>query len=160
MRRIARRLLPAALLILSACSSIDCPLNNVVYLKMTLDDGSGMMSDTLNVIAHRPTLGDTTMVNCLVEAGSTWVEMSYAQDVDVLILNRHDSTGRYSIDTLLVEKSNQAHFESVDCAPAYFHEIKSVSHTHHGLDSAVLYKTTVDYDTTRTNIKLYFKALD
>ena len=61
MRRIVRRLLPAALLILSACSSIDCPLNNVVYLKMTLDDGSGMMSDTLNVIAHRPTLGDTCM---------------------------------------------------------------------------------------------------
>ena len=160
MRRIAQRLLPVVLLLLTACSSIDCPLNNVVYLKMTLDDGSGRMSDTLDVIAHRPILGDTTMVNSLVEAGSAWVEMSYAQDVDVLILSRHDSLWRTSTDTLYVEKSNQPHFESVDCAPTYFHEIKSVSHTHHGLDSAVLYKTTVDYDTTRTNVKLYFKALD
>jgi len=159
MRKIVPVLL-TCLLIMAACSSIDCPLNNVVYMKIALTDGSGYLGDTLSISTIRTDGTDTLLVNRLTGAGSTWVPMSYAQESDVLILNRWDTLGNTSTDTLRIAKSNLPHFESVECTPIYFHEIGSVSSTLNGLDSAVLTKNMVDYDTTRTNITLYFKALD
>jgi hypothetical protein len=146
-------------LFMAACSSIDCPLNNIVYMKLSLDDGSGMLTDTLTISTVRSDGSDTVLVNRLVQAASAWVPVSYAQEADVLVLLRTDTLGNMTIDTLRVAKSNLPHFESVDCSPIYFHEISSLNSTHNGLDSAAISKHTIDYDTTQTHIKLYFKAL-
>ena len=149
----------------ASCVSFECPVQNKVeYICALKKPGGGtdtMGVDTLSVWAHRVGRTDTLLLNRLCGAKTSFgVAASHVLTEDSLFTLLTNTTGKRWLDTICIQKTDYPHFESVDCAPAYFHEIKSVSHTHHGLDSAVLYKTTVDYDTTRTNIKLYFKALD
>ena len=62
------------------------------------------------------------------------------------------------VDTVRIKKENFAHFESVDCQAAYFHEITSVMTTHNIIDSIVIKNPNVNYDATTAHFNLYFKA--
>ncbi len=159
MRKIVAVLL-TAVAFMASCSTVDCPLNNVVYLKLSLNDGSGKFNDTLSIRTRRSDGTDTLLLNRLTNVGSAWLRVSYTQDRDIYFLTRTDTQLRSINDTLVVEKRDMPHFESVECAPIYFHEITGLSCTHHSIDSVVLSNPRVDYDTTRTNITLHFKVLD
>lgn len=50
---------------------------------------------------------------------------------------------------MTIEKENKPHFESVDCAPAFFHKITSVSCTHNAIDSITINNQDVNYDTSK-----------
>ena len=63
-------------------------------------------------------------------------------------------------DTVTVEKTDEMHFESVDCNPSFFHTISRVTHTKHVIDSIVIQNPKVDYDSQREHFRIYFRTLD
>ena len=62
------------------------------------------------------------------------------------------------IDTLRITKEDHPHFESVDCPPAFFHQIKRVDYTKHTIDSVVIHNENVNYDATKAHFYIYFKS--
>lgn len=154
--RCLARLLP--LLLLVGCSSIDCPLNHTVLMKVCVDDGGYMTGDTVSIFAHRTDGTDTLLANRLVDDASAYLHLSYQGGTDHFVLLKKDTLNHITLDTLRVSQTSLPHFESVDCAPTYFHTLEQVTTTHHAIDSAVLSRTTVDYDTTRTHITIYYKV--
>ena len=165
LKRIIYRFLPLVAMLIafvvSACSSIDCPLNNTVYANyklMKTDIVPDTLRDTLNIWAVRIGMTDSIIVNRNINTMSLKLPVSFTNDVDVLCFQRKNDADFMCIDTVRIEKNNTPHFESVDCAPNYFHEITSVTTTHNGIDSIVIKQKTVDYD-AKDNFYIYFKAL-
>ena len=158
MRKIA---LSVVLTLLVACSSIDCPLNNAVSAVYTLGGEVTELSayDTLTIWAVRGN-GNDTVLNRLASASTFELQMSYQQPTDELVFCLTDTTDKQIMDTLYVNKTNEAHFESVDCQPNFFHHLTSLRCTHHMLDSVSIAEPHVNYDNTKTNIYLYFHSAD
>lgn len=152
-------------LILSACTSIDCPVDNIVATVCTLYKPDGvtpdtLRTDTLTITSPLSQSGDTTLVNRLVNATTIQLPVSYFQPVDTLYLTLADTltTSQHKVyhDTVYISKTNTPHFESVDCNMSYFHEITEISHTHHRIDSIVIKKSSVNYDLTNDHLRFYF----
>lgn len=165
LKRIIHRFLPLVAMLMmlgvSACSSIDCPLNNTVYTNyklMKTDIVPDTLRDTLNIWVVRPGMTDSIIINRNLNTMSLKLPISFTNDVDVLCFQRKNGAGLMCIDTVRIAKTNTPHFESVDCAPNYFHEITAVTTTHNGIDSIAIKHKTVDYD-AKDNFYIYFKAL-
>ena len=131
------------LLFLAACSSIDCPVQNLVETHYALMDADGIPdildTDTLNIWTRR-------------------VDGTYTQPEDIFCL-RLNTRERVSYqDTIRIEKENYPHFESVDCQAAYFHKLTAVGTTHHVIDSVTIHHSQVNYDVSNTHIYIYLKA--
>ena len=77
MRRLIPLLLLSVLSMLSSCSSIDCPVENKVYCKYRLAGPVYELTDTLTVIAIRPNLSDTILLNREEEASDFVLPVSY-----------------------------------------------------------------------------------
>ena len=146
-----------SVLLLTACSSIDCPLNNTVFSKYVVSGQSGILSDTLTVYTINKKGKDITMIDPKANLSEFLLEMSYDQPTDTIILKLTDSLAVTRYDTLKVSKNDICHFESVECPPVFFHTLTSVEHTHNVIDSIIISKSTVNYDTTAGNFKIYFK---
>lgn len=138
--------------LLGACSSVDCPLNNVVYTKYKLEGPVQTLPDTLTITTERMDGFDSVLVNQQVNTDSFSLPMSYAGREDVLYFH----TGHLH-DTVWVEKTNEPHFESVDCGLNFFHTITGVRYTRHALDSIVIHHNNVSYDVTQRHFYIYFK---
>ncbi len=139
-------------LALSACSSVDCPLNNTVRANYRLMGAVTTLSDTLTISTARGDGSDSVLINQQVNTDSFLLPMSYGHDVDELYL-RANAT----LDTIWVTKTNTPHFESVDCGVAYFHVITGVRYTRHAIDSIVINHKEVNYDATKQHFHIYFK---
>ena len=98
---------------LAACSSIDCPLNNVVYAKYKLKGDVTKLEDYLTVTTKRADGNDTILLNLLQNTDSFSLPVSYGQTVDELCLVRTNGDA-IKRDTIWMEKTNEPHFESVD----------------------------------------------
>ena len=154
-----------ALLLLSAsCSSVDCPLNSLVYTQyqlMTLGGEVDTLSDTLTITTARTDGADSVLINRNVNTTEFALPISYAQPQDVFFFEMKDTlTGAITYDTVTVVKENRPHFESVDCSPLYFHTLTAVSTTHNAVDSVVIKNPDVTYDTSKKHIYIYFKHRD
>ena len=172
-----------ALMLVAGCTSIDCPLNNSVYSCYGLYKANGTadtLKDTLSIITLQLTPEqDAVLINQDTKVSQLKVAMSYNSPQDVLFFVMHgmrsyndtvvvdnDTTINvvtYSIaktDTVTVEKTDEKHFESVDCNPSFFHTISRVTHTKHVIDSIVIQNPKVDYDSQREHFRIYFRALD
>jgi len=151
MRRIGYLIVIA--LVLTACSSMNCPISHTVHAKFKLGE---TLTDTLTVrvLLHNGT--DSVLLNRLVSADSFYLPMSYQGDVDVYYFDRIDSTGT-TTDEVRVSKTNHPHFEAVECNPSVFHTITGVTHTYNKLDSIVVGDKDVNYDATKTHFRVYFK---
>ena len=75
---------------------------------------------------------------------------------DSFFIALKDTLLRETLDTLVVSKQDLPHFESPECAPAYFHKITAVSCTHHGIDSVAINYPDVNYDTSKKHLYIYF----
>lgn len=143
-----------------SCSSIDCPLNNSVCVKMRLAGDESVTRDTLTISSPR-TVGDdndTVLINRLTAADSLQVPMSYNRSRDIYFLTLvQEGTSVATTDTLWVDKTNIPHFESVDCAPNMFHDITAVSSTHHSIDSIAVNNDKVTYNDAKAHLIIYFK---
>ena len=155
MRKIIPLILTAALA-LAGCSSIDCPLNNTVYMKIMLQGTNNPLADTLSVTTRKEVGKDSVFINRQVNTDSLMIPMSYKQDEDVLYFVVNTTTGRTFIDTVSIKKENQVHFESMECQPSFFHTITDVRTTHNYIDSIVINNKEVNYDATKPHFHLYF----
>lgn len=140
------------MLMVAACSSVDCPLNNAVYANYRLMGKVTTLPDTLTISTARANGADSILINLQVNTDSFSLPMSYGQDTDVLYFRTNSL-----VDTVWVDKTNRPHFESVDCGLNYFHTITGVRNTRHAIDSIVVNQKEVTYDATQKHFHIYFK---
>lgn len=150
-----------AALTVAACSSIECPVQNVVATIYTFHKADGtadtLRYDTLTVTTRRANGSDTTLLNRSTGATMMQLPVSYSNPTDTLIVTVSDTLQRTTVDTIYLHKEDQPHFESVDCNLAFFHHLTAVSSTHLRIDTAVIVQPTVNYDLEKEHIHLYFK---
>jgi len=149
-------------LLIASCSSIDCPLNSLVYTQYELRNAAGevdtLSTDTLTISTTMADGNDSVLLNKSVRTTTFTLPISYAGQQDVFYFELKNTLTKVStIDTVSVTKEDKPHFESVDCAPAFFHTITSVAHTSHRIDSIVINNPEVNYDTSKTHLYIYFK---
>ena len=146
---------------LSACSSIDCPLNNRTYASFKLAGDVTKLVDTLTVSTPRNIDNpeeDTVLINRLVDTDSLSLPMSYQRTEDIYIFTFvQKDTELKTIDTLWVSKENEPHFESVDCNPVMFHTIKDVRFTQHAIDDIKVNYNKVTYNDAKAHFLIYLK---
>ncbi len=148
----------------SACSSIDCPVQNTVAVYYSIssysDDGevvADSLNDTLWVWTKRADGEDTLVLNRLVDKSRFSLPISYSHPEDVLIFAIRDTSLVWTLDTVWLKKEDIPHFESVDCSAHFFHQLTAVRCTHDGIDSLVINNPSVTYDSGVTNIQIFFK---
>lgn len=159
-------------LLVVACSTIDCPVQNVVSVQYEIRDKEGetlSLTDSLSVVTMRldgQYLDITSYLNSedvtlnkLVGKSAFSLPVSYSHPEDVLFFCFTD-TAKTVIDTVWIKKDDIPHFESVDCSAAFFHRLTDVRHTHHYIDSLVIKNSSVDYDQTTVHFYLYPKVSD
>ena len=146
---------------LSACSSIDCPLNNRTYASFRLAGDVTKLVDTLTVSTPRNIDNpeeDTVLINRLVDTDSLSLPMSYQRTEDIYIFTFvQKDTELKTIDTLWVSKENEPHFESVDCNPVMFHTIKDVRFTQRAIDDIKVNYNKVTYNDAKAHFLIYLK---
>lgn len=151
---------------LTACTSIDCPLDNLVELTCGLysaETGSALtLSDTLTVRAGG--VKDTTLLNRALGLSSFELPMRHGVATDTLLLDFSNASGQTATDTLLLGHTNEPHFESIDCPTAVFHTLTDVTWTSHALgvmpltvDSVAIVRRTVNYDNIE-NLRIYLRS--
>ncbi|MBQ8064926.1 MAG: hypothetical protein IJ200_04635 [Prevotella sp.] len=163
------------LFFLSACTSIDCPVQNNVYtvykLKKADNTPDTLIKDTLWIWTPRANgtgasgdlvmdENDTLLINrlCGTSASGFNLPISYTLPEDTICLLLRNFDRKDYVDTIFIKKDNMPHFESVDCQASYFHHISSVRWTSRVLESVVINNPNVNYDTSTEHIFLYFKA--
>ena len=151
----------SALVAAISCSSIDCPLNSLVYTQYGLLNPTGSqdtLRDTLTISTLRADGNDSVLINRDYNITQFSLPISYAGDKDVFFfeLQRADE-GFSTLDTVTVYKENTPHFESVDCAPTFFHTIIDVTCTTNAIDSISINNPDVNYDTSKKHFNIYFK---
>lgn len=157
-----RKIIPviaSALLIVSACSSIDCPLKNLVYTSYAIyaaDGRQDTLRDTLTISTNRTDGSDSVLINRDTRITGFSLPMSLSHPQDVFFLEVKGGNG-VTYDTLTVSKEDQPHFESVDCGPSFFHTITAVECTDNAVDSVVINNPDVDYDTSKKHFRIYFR---
>ena len=150
------------LVVIGACTQIDCPVENRVYTLYDLlkEDGT---TDTLNVdTLYISTKKEDGTLDTLVRqaVGITYYELaiSYDRPQDEFYYALHDTLGNVYKDTVRVSKEDTPHFESVDCQPTFFHKITDVTTTHHIIEDIEINNPTVNYNATEEHFHIYFKA--
>lgn len=151
----------AVMLLVASCSSIDCPVQNVVATVYTLkkqDGTADTLRDTLTIMTRRSDGTDTTLLNKSVGTTGFQLPIGYTNPEDTLYFIVSDTTGTYE-DIAYIKKDNQPHFESVDCNISFFHTLTGVRlASHNAIDSIVIHKTAVNYDLSTEHFHIYFKA--
>lgn len=157
---------------LTACSSIDCPVQNIVSVQYEIRDKAGdalSIKDTLSVITTRldgsnilldittHLNGQDVILNRLIDKSAFSLPISYSHPEDILFFCFTD-TAKTVVDTVWIKKDDIPHFESVDCSAAFFHRLTDVRCTHNYIDSLVLIEPSVDYDQTTVHFHLYPKV--
>jgi hypothetical protein len=145
-------------LLLVGCSSIDCPIISTVSARYMVRGASDTLHDTLTVRALRINNSDTILLNRSVLTTYFDIPMSYGQAADQLRFTLTDTTSTIINDTVTLYKTDIPHFESVDCSPYYFHTLTDVKWTSHAIDTIIISKPSVTYDTTGGNLHIYFKS--
>lgn len=151
--------------ICSACSNIDCPLDNVVELNCNLysaEERTALtLSDTLTITACGT---DSVLLNRAEGIKSLSLPMGYGTKVDTLLFHFSNAAGKRATDTLWVEHSNMPHFENLDCPASIFHQISAVKWTSHALrvmpltiDSVAVVRPLVNYDNNE-NLRIFLRS--
>ena len=142
---------------LTACSTIDCPVENTVSVQYEIRDKAGKelaITDSLSIVSTRQD-GDYVVLNRLSDKSSFSIPISYAYPEDVLFFCfKNLDNDSIVVDTVCIEKDDFPHFESVDCNASFFHEITNVQYTRHYIDSLVLLNKSVTYDQTTVHFRL------
>lgn len=172
-----RKIIVAILLLtaIMACTSIDCPVQNLVYTQYAIMKSDGtpdtLNTDTIWIWTTRVDDTDTLLLSSSYESHTLVLNSLYGSNTttfalpisntlpeDVFYLLLRDTLQQEFIDTFVVQKEDFPHFESVDCQASYFHELKAVSTTHHTIDSISIHYSEVNYDLSKTHFYIYFKA--
>lgn len=141
------------------CRNIDCPLENTVLVGSKLyysdTDVSNVSLDTLLVTA----LGTDSLMSCQKANLQMSFPLRYSLNNDTLLLSFMRNGQIHTTDTLYLEHTNTIHFENIDCPPAVFSELKTISWGNQQdgkvvVDSASISSPIVNYNGTE-NIKIF-----
>lgn len=149
-----------AVLLVSACSTIDCPVQNTVYTVYNLytsDQRVDTLRDTVYVYTHRRDGSDTLLFNSGIGLTAFSLPISYSHPEDTIFFLTMKDRAVATVDTVFIKKEDIPHFESVDCSASFFHRLTAVRSTHYAIDSIVISKNFVDYDATSPHFHLYLK---
>lgn len=144
----------------TACSSIDCPMNSHVYATYGFyvdDDTPVSLNGLLSVSVSKMDGNDTILLNNASNVHDIQLPMSYLNPVDTLNFTLEFEDGYVISDRLYVEKTNDMHFESVECGANYFHTLKSVSSTNNFIESVKINYNKVNLDVTNEHVYIYVK---
>ena len=157
-------------LVVSSCSSIDCPVENIVSVQYEIRDKAGAalpLTDSLSIVTKRLDgqnvditallNSENVILNKLIGKSAFSLPISYSHPEDILLFCFTNSE-RTLVDTVWIKKEDIPHFESVDCSAAFFHELTNVRHTNNAIDSLVLINTSVTYDVSTVHFYLYPKT--
>ncbi|MBR6338672.1 MAG: hypothetical protein IKR63_00880 [Alloprevotella sp.] len=154
-------------LMLSGCSSIDCPLNNNVRMVSQLYSAETLEALTLSEAELNITAAgtDSLLLNRWSGAGTFSLPLGYRSDPDTLLLHFSNSHGQFATDSLIVSHTATPHFENIDCPVVVFHQLSHVRWTSHPLrelpltiDSVVISRNLVDYEDLE-NLRIYLRAV-
>ena len=148
--------------LLTACSSIDCPVESTVatLYQVRNSDGTELkLADTLTVATTRAD-GNDTLYNKGIGISEFTLPISYKHPEDVLVFSfdNQNNNDLHVTDTVWVKKDDYSHFESVDCNAAFFHKITDVKYTRNYIDSIVINNPSVTYDSQTVHFYLYPKS--
>ena len=150
--------------LMTACSSIDCPVDATVTTQYQIKNSDGtehMLSDTMTVTSVRSDGKDTILYNKGIGISKFTLPVSYTHPEDVLVFQFDNKYNNLHItDTLWIKKYDYPHFESVDCNTTYFHTITDVKYTCNYIDSIVINNSSVTYDSQTVHFYLYPKSND
>ncbi|MBQ8047697.1 MAG: hypothetical protein IJ196_07215 [Prevotella sp.] len=146
------------LMMIQACSSIDCPLNSIVQTAYKLQGDVESLPYILTVSTARNDGNDTVLLNQITAVDSFCLPISYQHPEDILYFSITTTGGDGYLDTVTIRKENFQHFTSVDCAGAYFHTITDVSATNHALDSIAIHRSRVTNEINEAHLYIYFKS--
>jgi len=157
------------MLLLVACSSIDCPVDNVVqtqYKVVRYDDSDFALPDSLSVTSTKGNGRDTLLLNKLIAASKFTLPISYSHPEDVLVFHFDFESDDpliasvHEVDTVWVKKDDHPHFESVDCNATFFHTLTGVRCTHNYIDTIVIKDPSVTFNDETIHFYLYPKSDD
>jgi len=149
----------------SACTNIDCPLDNVVMMQCNLYQSETKAALTLtDMLTIKPASRDTLLLNEDTNISSFLVPLNPGATSDTLVCFFLNESGQEGIDTLFISHTPQPHFESVDCPASIFHTLTGVRHTSHPLadmpltiDSVAIVREIVNYDDIE-NLRIFFRS--
>lgn len=143
------------MLLITACTSIDCPLNNHVYTYYQVAGEETLFAGPLTISTNRSDGSDSICINQDTYISKFGLPISYQGTFDTFyfVYDIDESV----IDTVVVEKTDQPHFESIECNPIFFHTIKGIQYTKNMIDSITIKDAQVTYDTTKVHFNIYFK---
>lgn len=149
----------------SACSSINCPLDNIVVWTMTFYDSE--MEEAINLPATLSidAKGAGNIYNKGNSVKSIALPMSMNAAADTLYLRWQIAEDEPVVtDTLYVSHTNSPHFEAIDCPAAIFHTITDACLAPHAdvdfpisIDSVSIRRHQVDYNDVE-NIRLFLRV--
>lgn len=147
-----------------SCSNIDCPLDSVVNMQIGFyhhtNKSKFALSDTLSVFGIS---GGSSYIlyNKAFQVYSIQFSLNPASNTDTLVLRFSNAAQAVRFDTLIVQHSPQAHFESLDCPASIFHRIEKLTHRSSSsntpllrIDSLQIAHPKVQYEDVE-NIKCY-----
>jgi hypothetical protein len=141
-----------------SCSSVDCPVKNVVATYYNIYDSDGnllVLLDTLTIISKTKEGKDTILLNRGVEISAFSLQISKSHPEDELYFHFYNENGYDKMDTVWIQKEDYPHFESLECKAEFFHKLTGVCYTKHAIDSLVIKNSNVDYDDTKIHFYLY-----
>lgn len=167
LRRLAIPALPAvgAVAAFTACTNIECPLDNIVEMACGVYSAEDLGRMKLDATLTVSTGGrkDTVLLNQATDIDVFLLPLKQGEKVDTFLLN-FSKEELSATDTLIVTHDNSPHFESLDCPSSVFHHVQNVRWTSHALrlmpltiDSVAVVRRLVDYENIE-NIRLYLRS--
>lgn len=150
-----------ATVIVVSCTTIDCPVNNLVRTRYQFTNSAGdslKLMDTMTVVSANKD-GDTIVLNKGVSISKFHLPISYSHPEDELVFY-FDGDNLHLADTLWIKKDDISHFESVDCNATFFHKLTAIRHTHNCLDSVIIVNPSVTNDDQVVHVLIYPKVDD
>ena len=145
------------ILLVGSCSSIDCPVENLVLAHYKFYDAAGdslILYDSLSVMITKKDGVKDTVLYKMTEKSSFLLPLSYSLPEDELVLDFWNGR-EHMYDTLWVKKENIPHFESIDCNAKFFHRLTNVRCTIHSIDSVVIKNSNVDFNNATVHFYVY-----
>lgn len=147
------------LMLTVGCRNIDCPLENTVLVGgklYPLTEGAVATGQDSLLITM---VGSDSLLSYQKTSAQIQFPLHYVSNRDTLLLNFVKNGRVHTVDSLFIHHENNIHFENIDCPPAIFSQLKSVTWSNQPsgriwVDSVTISSPIVNYNETE-NLKIF-----
>lgn len=147
---------------ITACSNIECPLNNTALSTYGFyQSGTTNKYKLIDTITVKIPRNPKSLYNRAIGINTFDLPVSFTLETDTLLFHISNSNGQVT-DTIFMNHTNKPHFESLECGTVFFHEVKSIHWTNHDktvmpltIDSIIIANPYINYEQTE-HFKIYF----